>query len=105
MHLSRSFALKVARSAGLYLTMLASLTLVDNVILAQEAAAPKVNPATGSPAQARQMWPGCRHRSISPLFPETASAGDGQPLHIDRALAATAGPRAGWLVWSTRRCR
>ena len=54
MHLSRSFALKLTLSAGVYLTMLASLTLVDRVILAQAAAAPKVNPATGSPAQAQE---------------------------------------------------
>jgi alcohol dehydrogenase (cytochrome c) len=54
MHLSNSFALKMARSAGVCLTLLASLTLVDSVVLGQEAAAPKVNPATGSPAQAQE---------------------------------------------------
>src|ERR1700730_6544488 len=54
MHLSRPFALKVARSAGLYLTMLVSLTLVDNLMLAQEVAAPQVNPPTVSPAQAQE---------------------------------------------------
>jgi alcohol dehydrogenase (cytochrome c) len=54
MHLSNSFALKMARSAGVCLTLLASLTLVDSVVLGQEAATPKVNPATGSPAQAQE---------------------------------------------------
>jgi alcohol dehydrogenase (cytochrome c) len=54
MHLSNSFALKMARSAGVCLTLLASLTLVDSVVLGQEAAIPKVNPATGSPAQAQE---------------------------------------------------
>ncbi len=53
MYLSQSLALKMARSAGVCLAMLASLTLVDNVVLAQEAATPKVNPATGSPAGAQ----------------------------------------------------
>jgi alcohol dehydrogenase (cytochrome c) len=51
MHLSRFFALKMARSAGVCLTLLASLTLVDSVVLAQAAATPKVNPATGTPIQ------------------------------------------------------
>ena len=51
MHLSMSFALKLLRSAGLGLTMLASLTFVDSVVLAQAAATPKVNPATGTPVQ------------------------------------------------------
>jgi hypothetical protein len=45
MHLSRSFAVKLIRSAGVCLIMLASLTLVDSVVLAQAAATPKVNPA------------------------------------------------------------
>ncbi len=54
MHLSKSFALKMARSAGVCLTLLASLTLVDCVVLGQEAATPKLNPATGSPAQAQE---------------------------------------------------
>jgi alcohol dehydrogenase (cytochrome c) len=49
-----SFALKLTSSAGVFLTMLASLTLADGVVLAQDAAAPKVNPATGSPAQAQE---------------------------------------------------
>ena len=51
MHLSKSFALKMARSAGVCLTMLASLTLVESVVLAQTDATPKVNPATGTPVQ------------------------------------------------------
>jgi alcohol dehydrogenase (cytochrome c) len=54
MHLSRFFVLKLTRSAGACLAMLASLTLVDRLGLAQEAAPPKVNPATGSPAQAQE---------------------------------------------------
>ena len=51
MHLAQSFAHKMARSAALCLTMLASLTLADSVVLAQAAATPKVNPATGTPVQ------------------------------------------------------
>jgi Protein of unknown function (DUF1552) len=51
MHLSKSFALKMARSAGVCLTLLAALNFVDSVVLAQAAATPKVNPATGTPVQ------------------------------------------------------
>jgi alcohol dehydrogenase (cytochrome c) len=52
MHLSQSLARKMARYAGACLILLASLTLVDSFVLAQTPAAPKVNPATGSPQQA-----------------------------------------------------
>ena len=52
MHLSQSLVLKMARSAGVCLALLASLTLVDSVVLAQTTTTPKVNPATGSPQQA-----------------------------------------------------
>ena len=41
MHLSRSFALKLTRSTGVCLTMLASLTLVDSVVLAQTPRLPR----------------------------------------------------------------
>ena len=51
MHLLWSFALKMARSAGVALLTFASLTLTTSVVLAQEAPAPKVNPATGTPVQ------------------------------------------------------
>ena len=62
MHLSRSFALKLARSVGACLTMLAALTLVNCVASAQAApaagtpAARKVNPVTGTPVPRPTQW-------------------------------------------------
>ena len=54
MHLSKSFALKMARSAGVCLSLLTSLTLVDRVVLAQAAATPKVNPERPSRGRRRR---------------------------------------------------
>ena len=51
MHLSRSFALKLARPVGAHLAVLAVLTLADGTVLAQAPAPAKVNPATGTPVQ------------------------------------------------------
>jgi len=54
MHLSKSFALKMARSAGVCLTLLAALNFVDSVVLAQAAATPKVNPERPSRGRRRR---------------------------------------------------
>ena len=100
MHLPRSFVLKLTRSAGLCLTMLASLTLVDNVVLAQTSATPKVNPATGSPAQ------GVEHprppRPIDSPYAKAAFAALHAPLDkltpvTDEMLRNP--PPGDWLNW------
>jgi alcohol dehydrogenase (cytochrome c) len=78
MHLSRSFAPKMARSAGVCLTLLASLTVVDSVVLAQAAATPKVNPATGTPIQGQA--PPRPPRSIDTPYAKAAFAALQAPL-------------------------
>ena len=98
MYLPRSFAVKLTRSAGVCLTLLASLTLVDRVVLAQEA--PKVNPATGSPAQAQER-PRPPRRIDTP-YAKAAYAALQAPL--DKLTPVTdemlRNPPAGdWLNW------
>jgi alcohol dehydrogenase (cytochrome c) len=100
MHLSKSFALKMARSAGVCLTMLASLTLVDSVVLAQAAPTPKVNPATGTPVQgqARPRPP----RPIDSPYAKAAFAALQAPLNkltpvTDEMLRNP--PPGDWLNW------
>jgi alcohol dehydrogenase (cytochrome c) len=78
MYLSMSFALKMARSAALCLTMLASLTLADSVVLAQAAATPKVNPATGTPVQGQT--PPRPPRSVDTPYAKAAFAALQAPL-------------------------
>ena len=100
MHLSRSFALKMARSAGVCLTMLASLTLVDSVVLAQAAATPKVNPATGTPIQGQA--PPRPPRSIDTPYAKAAFAALQAPLAkltpvTDEMLRNP--PPGDWLNW------
>ena len=100
MHLSRSFALKMSRSAGMCLTMLASLTLVDSVVLAQAAATPKVNPATGTPAQAQT--PPRPPRPIDSPYAKAAFAALQAPLDkltpvTDEMLRNP--PPGDWLNW------
>jgi alcohol dehydrogenase (cytochrome c) len=100
MHLSMSFALKMARSAGVSLTMLASLTLVNSVILAQEAATPKVNPATGTPVQGQT--PPRPPRRVDTPYAKAAYAALQAPLDkltpvTDEMLRNP--PPGDWLNW------
>jgi alcohol dehydrogenase (cytochrome c) len=100
MHLSRSFALKMARSAGVCLTLLASLTLVDSVVLGQAAATPKVNPATGTPIQGQA--PPRPPRSIDTPYAKAAFAALQAPLAkltpvTDEMLRNP--PPDDWLNW------
>ena len=100
MHLSRSFAVKLRRSAGLCLTMLASLTLVDSVVLGQAAATPKVNPATGTPIQGQA--PPRPPRPIDSPYAKAAFAALQAPLAkltpvTDEMLRNP--PPGDWLNW------
>ena len=100
MHLARSFALKLTRSAGVCLTMLASLTLVDSVVLAQAAATPKVNPATGTPIQGQV--PPRPPRPIDSPYAKAAFAALQAPLAkltpvTDEMLRNP--PPGDWLNW------
>jgi alcohol dehydrogenase (cytochrome c) len=100
MHLSRSFAVKLTRSAGICLTMLASLTLVDSVVLAQAAATPKVNPATGTPIQGQA--PPRPPRPIDSPYAKAAFAALQAPLDkltpvTDEMLRNP--PPGDWLNW------
>src|ERR1700729_1740612 len=100
MYLSRSFAVKLTRSAGVCLSMLASLTLVDSVVLAQPAATPKVNPATGTPIQG-QVWPR-PPRPIDSPYAKAAFAALQAPLNkltpvTDEMLRNP--PPGDWLNW------
>jgi alcohol dehydrogenase (cytochrome c) len=100
MHLSRSFAVKLTRSAGICLTMLASLTLVDSVVLAQAAATPKVNPATGTPIQGQA--PPRPPRPIDSPYAKAAFAALQAPLAkltpvTDEMLRNP--PPGDWLNW------
>jgi alcohol dehydrogenase (cytochrome c) len=100
MHLSRSFAVKLTRSAGVCLTMLASLTLVDSVVLAQAAATPKVNPATGTPIQGQA--PPRPPRPIDSPYAKAAFAALQAPLAkltpvTDEMLRNP--PPGDWLNW------
>ena len=100
MHLSRSFALKLTRSAGVCLTMLASLTLVDSVVLAQAAATPKVNPTTGTPVQGQV--PPRPPRPIDSPYAKAAFAALQAPL--DKLTPVTDAmlrnpPPGDWLNW------
>jgi alcohol dehydrogenase (cytochrome c) len=100
MHLSRSYALKVARSAGVCLTMLVSLTFVDSVVLAQEAATPKVNPATGTPIQGQ-----ARPRPPRPIdSPYAKAAFEALKAPLDKLTPVTDEmlrnpPPGDWLNW------
>jgi alcohol dehydrogenase (cytochrome c) len=100
MHLSRSFAVKLTLSAGVCLTMLASLTLVDSVVLAQAAATPKVNPATGTPIQGQA--PPRPPRPIDSPYAKAAFAALQAPLAkltpvTDEMLRNP--PPGDWLNW------
>jgi alcohol dehydrogenase (cytochrome c) len=100
MHLSRSFAVKLTRSAGVCLTMLASLTLVDSVVLAQAAVTPKVNPATGTPVQGQA--PPRPPRPIDSPYAKAAFAALQAPLDkltpvTDEMLRNP--PPGDWLNW------
>jgi alcohol dehydrogenase (cytochrome c) len=100
MHLSRSFAVKLTRSAGVCLTMLASLTLVDSVVLAQASATPKVNPATGTPVQGQA--PPRPPRPIDSPYAKAAFAALQAPLDkltpvTDEMLRNP--PPGDWLNW------
>jgi alcohol dehydrogenase (cytochrome c) len=100
MHLSRSFAVKLTRSAGVCLTILASLTLVDSVVLAQAAATPKVNPATGTPVPGQA--PPRPPRPIDSPYAKAAFAALQAPLDkltpvTDEMLRNP--PPGDWLNW------
>jgi alcohol dehydrogenase (cytochrome c) len=100
MHLSKSFALKMARSAGVCLTLLASLTFVHRVVLAQAAATPKVNPATGTPVQGQA--PPRPPRPIDSPYAKAAFAALKAPLDkltpvTDEMLRNP--PPGDWLNW------
>jgi alcohol dehydrogenase (cytochrome c) len=100
MHLSRSFAVKLTRSAGVCLTMLASLTLVGSVVLAQASATPKVNPATGTPVQGQA--PPRLPRPIDSPYAKAAFAALQAPLDkltpvTDEMLRNP--PPGDWLNW------
>src|SRR6202522_3137993 len=100
MHLSTSFAVKLTLSAGVCLTMLASLTLVDSVVLAQAAATPKVNPATGTPIQGQA--PPRPQRPIDSPYAKAAFAALQAPLAkltpvTDEMLRNP--PPGDWLNW------
>jgi alcohol dehydrogenase (cytochrome c) len=100
MHLSRAFAVKLTRSAGVCLTMLASLTLVDSVVLAQASATPKVNPATGTPVQGQA--PPRPPRPIDSPYAKAAFAALQAPLDkltpvTDEMLRNP--PPGDWLNW------
>jgi alcohol dehydrogenase (cytochrome c) len=100
MHLSSSFAVKLTLSAGVCLTMLASLTLVDSVVLAQAAATPKVNPATGTPIQGQA--PPRPPRPIDSPYAKAAFAALQAPLAkltpvTDEMLRNP--PPGDWLNW------
>jgi alcohol dehydrogenase (cytochrome c) len=100
MHLSQSLALKMARSAGVCLAMLASLTLLDSVVLAQEAATPKVNPATGTPVQGQS-----RPRPPRPIdSPYAKAAFEALKAPLDKLTPVTDEmlrnpPPGDWLNW------
>jgi alcohol dehydrogenase (cytochrome c) len=100
MHLSKSFALKMARSAGVCLTLLASLTLVESVVPAQTAETPKVNPATGTPVQGQT--PPRPPRPIDSPYAKAAFAALHAPLDkltpvTDEMLRNP--PPGDWLNW------
>jgi alcohol dehydrogenase (cytochrome c) len=100
MHLSKSFTLKMAHCAGVCLTMLASLTLVDSVVLAQAAATPKVNPTTGTPVQGQA--PPRPPRPIDSPYAKAAFAALQAPLDkltpvTDEMLRNP--PPGDWLNW------
>jgi alcohol dehydrogenase (cytochrome c) len=100
MHLAQSFAHKMARSAGVCLTMLVSLTLLESVILAQETATPKVNPATGTPVQGQA--PPRPPRRIDTPYAQAAYAALQAPLDkltpvTDEMLRNP--PPGDWLNW------
>jgi alcohol dehydrogenase (cytochrome c) len=100
MHLAQSFAHKMARSAGVCLTMLVSLTLLESVILAQETATPKVNPATGTPVQGQA--PPRPPRRIDTPYAHAAYAALQAPLDkltpvTDEMLRNP--PPGDWLNW------
>ena len=100
MHLSRSFAVKRTRSAGVCLAMLASLTLGDSVVLAQAAATPRVNPATGTPIQGQA--PPRPPRPIDSPYAKAAFAALQAPLDkltpvTDEMLRNP--PPGDWLNW------
>src|ERR1700723_465932 len=100
MHLSKSFALKTARSTGVCLTILATLTLFDSVVLAQETATPKVNPATGTPVPGQT--PPRPPRRIDTPYAKAAFAALQAPLDkltpvTDEMLRNP--PPGDWLNW------
>src|ERR1700679_1335340 len=100
MHLSKSFALKMARSAGVCLTLLAALNFVYSVVLAQAAATPKVTPATGTPVQGQA--PPRPPRPIDSPYAKAAFAALKAPLNhltpvTDEMLRNP--PPGDWLNW------
>src|SRR6202012_4237798 len=100
MHLSQSLARKMIRSVGVYLMILASLTLVDSAILAQTPAAPKVNPATGTPVQGQT--PPRPPRAVDTPYAKAAFAALQAPLAkltpvTDEMLRNP--PPGDWLNW------
>jgi alcohol dehydrogenase (cytochrome c) len=97
MRLSRSFAVKLARSAGACLAVLAAWGLLDRVVLTQAAA--QAPPAGGAPAP-----PGRGGRGRGPLSPFAKSALADMRAPLDRLTPVTGEmlrnpPPGDWLHW------
>src|SRR5438105_14325212 len=97
MHLSRSLALKLARSVGACLAVLAAWTLLDRVALTPAAA--QAPPAGGAPAP-----PGRGGRGRGPLSPSAQSALAAIRAPLDRLTPVTGEmlrnpPPGDWLHW------
>jgi alcohol dehydrogenase (cytochrome c) len=97
MRLSRSFALKLARSSGACVAMFAAWALLDRVVSTQASA--QAPPASGAPAP-----PGRGGRGRGPLSPFAQSALAAMRAPLDRLTPVTGEmlrnpPPGDWLHW------